>query len=96
MKVYLQNVHSGEYVRWRGGWTSERERSWNLKDVVEALELSQNFPELNLDVVIAFEDGGTMSGSQRAFVRQPKQDSRSCIFGSIRVGIRCSEEIVRG
>jgi hypothetical protein len=56
MRVYLQNIKTREYYKGARKWTFEREEAQNFENVADALDLSQNFPGLNLEVVLAFAD----------------------------------------
>ena len=57
MKVYLQNVQAGTYFQRQGKWTSNRENALNFQNVLDALDLSQNLHQIDLEVVLAFDDG---------------------------------------
>jgi hypothetical protein len=57
MRVYLQNINTGEYYKGTRKWTFERGEAQNFNNVADALDLSQNFPGMSLEVVMAFADG---------------------------------------
>ena len=57
MRVYLKNVQTGAYLQRQGKWTYDRENALNFQNVLDALDLSQNFQQIDLEVVLGFEDG---------------------------------------
>ena len=57
MKVFLQDIETGAYFQAPGEWTFHREDASDFKNVLDALDLSQNFPGRGLEIVLTFNDG---------------------------------------